>query len=94
MSEWPDNIVKLSDIRQKKLVVLSPYGPVRAGLITSRIIRDLPLTELLNDLERRVNDLTSKSSTVLDTCNTAINRARVALSYSTEREGGISIDEN
>ena len=90
MNEWPDNIVRLSDIRQKRSSAWSPYGPVRAGLITSRITRDLPLTELLNDLERRVEDLISKSSTVLDTCNTAINRARVALSYSTEKEDGIS----
>lgn len=94
MSEWPDNIVKLSDIRQRKLNASSPFGPLRVGLITSRITHDRALTELLNDLEKRVKTLQSKSFTVLDTCNTAINRARVALSYSTEREGGISINEN
>ena len=90
MNEWPENIVKLSDIRQRKLNASSPYGPVRAGLITSRITHDRALTELLNDLERKVRILQSKSFTVLDTCNTAINRARVALSYSTEKEDGIS----
>ena len=48
--------------------VLSPFGPVRAGLTTSpRTNADLVLTELLNSLERKVAELTSKSFTVLDT---------------------------
>ena len=48
--------------------VLSPFGPVRAGLITSpRTSRDLVLMELLNCLEKKVAELNSKSFTVLDT---------------------------
>jgi hypothetical protein len=47
--------------------VLSPYGPVRAGLTTSQITSDQQLTELLNCLERKVVSLVSKSYTVLDT---------------------------
>ena len=46
----------------------SPYGPVRAGLITSqRIGKEVQLLELLNSLEKRVEILVSKSSKVLDT---------------------------
>jgi len=31
-NESQENIVALSDIREKKLRALSPYGPVKAGL--------------------------------------------------------------
>jgi len=88
MSEWSNNIVKLSDIRQRKLNALSVYGPVRAGLTTSRITHDQALTELLNDLERKVEILQSKSFTVLDTCSTALMQARVALLDSTTDTAG------
>ena len=67
MNEWSENIVRLSDIRAKKLNALSPYGPVRAGLITSRITRDRALSELLNDLERRILDLEFRFSRVFAT---------------------------
>jgi hypothetical protein len=46
----------------------SPYGPVRAGLITSqRTDKEAQLLELLNSLERKAEILVSKSSKVLDT---------------------------
>ena len=91
MNDLPENIVRLSDIRRKKLNASSPYGPVRAGLITSRITRDRALSELLNDLERRVNALTSKSYEVLGISITATEAARVALSAGGTNENGIDV---
>ena len=53
--------------QEKKESVLSPYGPVRAGLTTShRTQTDQQLTELLSDLEKQVATLIYKSSKVLD----------------------------
>ena len=90
MNDLPENIVRLSDIRRKKLAALSPYGPVRAGLITSRITRDRQLSELLSDLERKVNDLTSRYSTVLGISINATKAARAALSAGGTSAAGIS----
>ena len=46
----------------------SPFGPVRAGLITmQRTNEDQVLTELLNSLERKITDLNIKSYEVLNT---------------------------
>ena len=62
------NIVALSDIRRERQIALSPYGPKRAGLTTSRIIeKDQVLTELLNYLEKQVEILENKSLKVLCT---------------------------
>jgi len=48
--------------------VLSPFGPVRAGLTTmQRTKEDQVLTELLNSLEREIADLSIKSCEVLNT---------------------------
>jgi len=47
---------------------LSPFGPVRAGLTTmQRTNRDLALTVLLNSLEKKIEDLNTKSYEVLNT---------------------------
>ena len=47
---------------------LSPFGPVRAGLTTmQRTNRDLALLVLLNSLERKIEDLNTKSYEVLNT---------------------------
>ena len=47
--------------------VLSPFGPVRAGLITmQRTKEDQALTELLNSLEREIAELSIKSCEVLN----------------------------
>ena len=87
--ESQENIVKLSDIRQDKLRALSPYGPLKAGLITwQRTSEEVRLMELLNSLESVVQDLNYKSFTVYDTLNTAIETIRAALSDTTEQEGG------
>ena len=45
----------------------SPYGPLKVGLIQSRITQDQALSELLNDLERRIDELRFRFFTVLDT---------------------------
>ena len=47
---------------------LSPFGPVRAGLITTqRTNEDQALTELLNSLEKEIAELSIKSCEVLNT---------------------------
>jgi len=47
--------------------VLSPFGPVRAGLTTmQRTKEDQALTELLNSLERKIAELSIKSCEVLN----------------------------
>ena len=46
----------------------SPFGPVRAGLITmQRTNKEVPLTELLNCLERKITEANIKSYEVLNT---------------------------
>ena len=47
--------------------VSSPFGPLRAGLITTQPTRNQQLEELLSFLEREVEILESKSFTVLNT---------------------------
>ena len=46
----------------------SPFGPVKAGLITmQRTNKEVPLTELLNSLERKITEANIKSYEVLNT---------------------------
>ena len=66
--------------------VLSPYGPVRAGLTTSQTTNDPALTELLSSLEREVANLLSKSSTLCDMLSTVTAEVSAAVS-STVIEG-------
>ena len=66
--------------------VLSPFGPVRAGLTTWQTTNDPLLTELLSSLEREVATLVSKSSTLCDMLSTATAEVSAALS-------NIAIDE-
>ena len=48
-------------------LALSPFGPVRAGLITTqRTNEDQVLTELLNCLERKIAELSIRSCEVLN----------------------------
>ena len=95
--ESQGNIVKLSDIRRERHRASSPYGPVRAGLITwqnREMIREdqeVQLTELLSSLESVVDNLNFKSFTVYDTLNTAIEGVRAALLHSTIEEGGTDV---
>ncbi len=62
-----------------KSSVLSPYGPVRAGLTTSQTTQDQQLTELLSSLENVVANLNYKSFAVYDTLNIAIEAVSAAL---------------
>jgi len=74
--------------------VLSPYGPVRAGLTTSQTTPSQQLSELLNSLESVVENLNYKSFTVYDTLNTAIQGVRAALSDIATDETGIDADRS
>ena len=87
-NESQSNIVTLSDIRNERLLALSPYGPVKVGLTTLPTTNEVRLMELLNSLESVVHDLNYKSFTAYDTLNTAIQGVRAALSGTIEVEGG------
>ena len=77
-----------SDTMTSKSSVSSPFGPAKAGSTTLRITRDQALTELLSCLENAVVNLNYKSSTVLDTLDTAIQGVRVALCNTATDEAG------
>ena len=86
------NIVALSDIRRERQIASSVYGPRRAGLTTSRIIeKDQVLTELLNYLEKLIQDLNFKSFEAYDTFNIAMEEMRAALSNIIIEEGGTDV---
>jgi hypothetical protein len=68
--------------------VLSPFGPVRAGLTTSQTTPEVRLTELLNSLESAVESLNYKSFVAYDTLNTAMENLRVVLSNIVTEEDG------
>jgi hypothetical protein len=68
--------------------VLSPFGPVRAGLTTSQTTPEVQLTELLNSLESVVDNLNFKSFTAYDTLVIAMEGVRVALSNIATDEAG------
>jgi len=78
-----------SDTTSNSESVLSPYGPVRAGLTTSQTTNDQQLTELLSCLEKKVATLVSKSSTLCDTLNTVTQEVSAVLSSTPIDEAGI-----
>ena len=80
-----------SDTTIAKSSVLSPYGPVRAGLTTSQTTSDQALTELLSCLEKKVATLVSKSCTVLDTWNTVSLGVSAVLSNTQTEEDGTDL---
>ena len=54
--------------REESGSALSPFGPVRAGLITTQRTNEaVQLTELLNCLERKITEANIKSFEVLNT---------------------------
>ena len=71
--------------------VLSHFGPVRVGLITSQTTQNQQLLELLNSLESVVESLNYKSFTVYDTLNTAIEAVRAALLPTQIDEAGTEV---
>jgi hypothetical protein len=94
MRESLENIVTLSDIRERKLRASSPYGPVRAGLTTwpdHATPKEDPLVqllELLNSLENAVENLNYKSFTAYDTLATATENLRAVLYDTVTSEAG------
>jgi len=74
--------------------VLSPYGPVNPASTTLlaqetlKANQEARLLELLNSLERVVDNLNFKSFTVYDTLITAMEGVRVALLDTPIEEGG------
>jgi len=74
--------------RESSKTVLSPFGPVRAGLTTKRTIPDLVLTELLSYLEKESKILESKLSVASNTLLTDI-QPRVTHLVSTTASTGI-----
>ena len=80
-----------SDIVSERSDVLSPYGPVRAGLTTSQTTQSQQLSELLNSLENVVENLNYKSFTAYDTLVTAIEAVRVALLPTQTGEAGTDV---
>ena len=74
-----------------KSSVLSPYGPVRAGLTTSQTTQDQQLTELLSSLENVVANLNYKSFEVYDTLNIAIEAVSVALKDTQTESAGTDL---
>jgi hypothetical protein len=74
--------------------VLSPYGPVRAGLTTSRTTQEVQLMELLNSLESVVDNLNFKSFTAYDTLVIAMEGVRVALLGTQIDEAGTDADRS
>jgi len=98
IEESQRDIVKLSDIREKKLRALSPYGPVKAGLTTwpdQETPKDDPLVrllELLNSLESAVESLNYKSFTAYATLNIALEDLRAVLYDTVTREAGTDAD--
>ena len=67
--------------------VLSPFGPVRAGLTTRRTIPDLVLSELLSYLEKESKILESKLSVASSTLSTDIAPRVTRLVSTTVRTG-------
>ena len=80
-----------SDTINNRGSVLSPYGPVRAGLTTSQITQDQRLSELLSSLESVVENLNYKSFTLYDMLNTAIEEISAVLSNTQTEEGGTDV---
>jgi hypothetical protein len=71
---------------EKSGPALSPFGPVRAGLITmQRTKEDQVLTELLSSLERKITEANTKSYEVLNTLTlvTALLARRISSSSET-----------
>ena len=67
--------------------VLSPFGPVKAGMTTRRTIPDLVLSELLNYLEKESKILENRLSAALNTLSTDIQPRVTRLTSTTVSTG-------
>ena len=74
--------------------VSSPFGPLRAGLITTQRTRNQQLEELLSFLEREIETLESKSFTVLNTSSHDIQPRAEHLLSITDITGISGIKDN
>jgi hypothetical protein len=94
INESQENIVALSDIREKKLRASSPYGPVKAGLTTWQGQETITgsqlaqLSVLLNSLENVVENLNYKSFEAYATLALATQNLRAALFDTATDEDG------
>ena len=85
IEESSSNIVALSDIRRERQRASSPYGPLRAGLITwqdqetVKVDPEARLMELLSSLESAVESLNYKSFTAYDMLASATENLRAVL---------------
>lgn len=85
IEESHENIVVLSDIRQRKQNALQPFGPLNPASTTllaqetHRANQLVQLSELLNSLENAVESLNYKSFTAYATLQSAFEGVRVAL---------------
>ena len=70
----------------------SPFGPLRVGLIQNQTTQDQALSELLNDLERRIDDLRFRFFTVLDTLNTDTDLLALRESFFLNTDGMLEED--
>lgn len=70
----------------------SPFGPLKVGLIQSRITQDQALSESLNDLERRIDELRFRFFTVLDTLNTDTDLLALRESFFLNTDGMLEED--
>lgn len=78
----------VTDTTQENAVAYSPFGPVRAGLITSQATLEAPLMVLLNSLVRQIETLQSKYYTDLNTLSPDTEGAPVVPLRSTIVEVG------
>ena len=98
IEESSSNIVALSDIRRERQRALSPYGPLKVGLITwqdQEIVKDdqlQQLSELLNSLESVVESLNYKSFTAYDMLASATENLRAVLLPFTDTTTGTEED--
>lgn len=64
MNDWPrPTLTLLMGGKDQNGSASSPYGPLKVGLVTYRTTQNRQLSELLNDLERKVKTLESRFST-------------------------------
>lgn len=91
--ESQENIVVLSDIREKRQRASSPFGPVRVGLTTlPRTSAEVRLMELLNSLESVVENLNYKSFTAYATLASATENLRAVLYDTILEQAGTDSD--
>ncbi len=89
MNDWPrPTLTLLTGGKDQNGSASSPYGPLRAGLVTYRTTQNRQLSELLNDLERKVKTLESRFFTDFGISLTDIEPLAVPGKRGEDTEGG------